>query len=194
MTCQKVLALPTIALSLALSTSCSAKPSQNTQASVQSSLKTKPQQAQLSKTSYRPQYLKPGASISYSHKLPADIKPGESFIFQLTLNEGYETGNMVVDIRPEGDVQIFPSSSRASFDMTTGSSHVMDISVTVGSLGQHYLNVQAMAYPRQGQPMPRIFSIPVLSGPTKARQPHSKMTRTPNGENIIIMEAVEVIR
>ena len=194
MTCQKVLALPIIALSLALSTGCSAKPSQNTQSSVQSSMKTKPQQANFSKTSYRPQYLKPGASISYSHELPADIKPGESFIFQLTLNEGYETGNMVVDIRPEGDVQIFPSSSRASFDMTTGSSHVMDISVTVGSLGQHYLNVQAMAYPGQGQPMPRIFSIPVLSGPTKARQPHSKMTRTPNGENIIIMEAVEVIR
>ena len=187
----KILALPIVTASLALSTACLAKPSHNNQASVKSSAVV---QHNHTKTSVPQRYLKPGASISYEHNLPTDIDPGQSVVFQLTLNESYNSGTMTVDIRSQGDVQIFPSSAYSQFDMSTGREHVMDVSVTVGSSGRHYIHVQAMADNGHGQPMPRIFSIPVQSGSATALKPHSKMITTANGDNIIVMEAQEVIK
>ena len=193
MNIQKLIALNIIAGSLMVSASCSAKPSQSSHATVKSSVAHHHSTNNV-KSSKPHNYLKPGAGISYAHNLPKDLAPGETAVFQLTLDESYEAGTMSVDIRGEGDVQVFPSSSQASFDMSSASTHVMDVSVTVGSLGRHYLNVQALAYTANGQPMPRIFSIPVQSGPVQAMKPHKNMQKTATGENIIVMEAQEVIQ
>ena len=193
MNIQKLISLNIIAGSLLVSASCSAKPSQSSQINVKT---TAPHHhsANNVKSSKPHNYLKPGAGISYTHNLPKDLAPGETAVFQLTLDESYETGIMSVDIRGEGDVQVFPSSSRASFDMSAANTHVMDVSVTVGSSGRHYLNVRALANTANGQSMPRIFSIPVQSGPVKAMKMHDNMQKTATGENIIVMEAQEVIR
>ena len=193
MNIQKLISLNIIAGSLLVSASCSAKPSQSSQINVKT---TAPHHhsANNVKSSKPHNYLKPGAGISYTHNLPKDLAPGETAVFQLTLDESYEAGIMSVDIRGEGDVQVFPSSSRASFDMSAASSHVMDVSVTVGSSGRHYLNVRALANTANGQSMPRIFSIPVQSGPVKAMKMHDNMQKTATGENIIVMEAQEVIQ
>ena len=193
MTFKKAIALPLIAVSLTISAGCLAKPSPQGYLKTQAAAQTDHTHAKSSKTTSQ-RYLKPGAAIRYEHNLPADIKPGETVVFQLVLNESYDSGNMSVDIQSEGDVQVFPSSRYANFDMSTGREHVMDVSVTVGSHGRHYLNVFAQATDGSGQSMPRIFSIPVQCGPKKALQPHSKLTATPSGENIIVMDAEEVIR
>lgn len=190
---QKAIALPLIAASLALSTGCSAKPSSDGHVKTQASAKTNHAHMKTSKTSAPQHYMKPGAAIRYEHNLPSDIAPGQTAVFQLTLSESYDSGTMSVNVSGGGDIQIFPSSNRASFDMSEGRQHVMDVSVTVGSLGRHYINVRAEAE-SGGQIMPRIFSIPVQSGPVKAMKPNSKMTKTSSGENIIIMEAVETIK
>ena len=193
MNIQKLISLNIIAGSLLVSASCSAKPSQSSQVTVKTSA---PHHHSVNnvKSSKPHNYLKPGAGISYTHNLPKDLAPGETAVFQLTLDESYEAGIMSVDIRGEGDVQVFPSSSRASFDMSAANTHVMDVSVTVGSSGRHYLNVRALANTANGQSMPRIFSIPVQSGPVKAMKMHDNMQKTATGENIIVMEAQEVIQ
>ena len=191
MTFQKAIALPLIAVSLAFSTGCSAKPSPEGHIKAKAAEQINHLHA---KTSKPQRYMKPGAAISYEHNLPADIEPGQTVVFQLILNESYDSGNMSVNIASSGDAQVFPTSSYANFDMSTGRQHVMDVSVTVNANGRHYLNVRAEANDGSGQSMPRIFSIPVQSGPVKKMAPHSKMTKTSNGENIIVMEADEVIR
>jgi len=193
MTFQKIIALPVIALSVGISTGCSAKSNQKTYTTVKSSGTVEHQHGQPTKTSPSSRYLKPGASINYSYNLPTDMTPGQSVTFQLTLDEAYNTGIMTVDIRSNGDIQVFPTSTRGIFDMSSGNTHTMDVSITVGSLGLHYLNIQAIADNGQGQAMPRIFSIPVQSGSSKTIKPHSKMMKTPGGENIIMMEAEEEI-
>lgn len=190
---QKVVALPLIAVSLALSTGCSAKPGSDGKAQAKASVKTNHAHVKTSKTSAPNHYMKPGAAISYEHNLPADIAPGQTVVFQLTLSESYDAGNMSINIDGDGDIQIFPTSSRASFDMSTGREHVMDVSVTVGSLGRHYINVRAEAE-SGNQIMPRIFSIPVQSGPVKTMKPNNKMMKTSSGENIIMMDAEETIK
>ena len=187
MNIQKLISLNIIAGALLVSASCSAKPSQSSQVTVKTSAPHH-HRANNVKSSKPHNYLKPGAGISYTHNLPKDLAPGETAVFQLTLDESYETGIMSVDIRGEGDVQVFPSSSRASFDMSAANTHVMDVSVTVGSSGRHYLNVRALANTANGQSMPRIFSIPVQSGPVKAMKMHDNMQKTATGENIIVME------
>lgn len=194
MTLQKVIALPLIAASLTFSANCAAKPSPKGHVTVKAAPQTGHTHVQSSKSQASQRYFKPGAAISYEHNLPAEIKPGETVVFQLVLNEAYESGNMSVDIQSEGDVQVFPFSSYANFDMSTGGEHVMDVSVTVGSHGRHYLNVFAQATDGSGQSMPRIFSIPVQCGPKQALKPHSKLTTTSSGQNIIVMEADEVIK
>lgn len=200
MTFQKILSLPLIAVSLAVSTACAAKPSPNgylktqaIQATTQAKVQANHVHGELSKTSNPQQYFKPGAAISYEHNLPADIVAGQTVSFQLFLDESYDTGNMSVSLTSDGDLQVFPSSSYANFDMSAGRQHVMDVSITAGSNGRHYLNVQAEANDGRGQSMPRIFSIAVQVGPSVKMAPHSKMTKTSSGENIIMMEADEVI-
>ncbi len=193
MTFKKAIALPLIAVSLAFSTACTAKPSPEGYLKAKTQTKAQADHSHV-KTSNPQQYLKPGAAISYEHNLPADITAGQTVVFQLTLGESYDAGNMSINISSEGDVQIFPSSSYANFDMATGRQHVMDVSVTIGSNGRHYLNVQAEANDGLGLSMPRIFSIPVQVGPRVKVAPHSKMTKTSTGENIIMMEADEVIQ
>ena len=57
-----------------------------------------------------------------------------------------------------------------------------------------FARVHALANTANGQSMPRIFSIPVQSGPVQAMKPHKNMQKTATGENIIVMEAQEVIQ
>ena len=187
------LAISIITASLVFSTACLAKPSfkgHQAQTNVNSNAST---QHHHTKTSKPQRYLKPGAGISYEHNLPKNIDPGQTVVFQLTLDESYATGNMTVDIRGQGDIRVFPSSTYRQFDMSSGREHVMDVSVTVGSAGRHYLNITAMANQGYGQAIPRVFSIPVKSGTVPAMKPHNKMITTASGENIIVMQAEEVI-
>ena len=89
---------------------------------------------------------------------------------------------------------MFTSSTQASFDMTQGPNHEMDVSLTARSNGRHYINVVAQATNDRGQSSPRIFSIPVQVGPVIAQKPNENMITLDNGENIISMEAQEVIK
>ena len=139
-------------------------------------------------------YLKPGASVNYSHNLKSQLSVGESTIFKLTLKEYYGEGQLAVNLAAEGDISLFTSSTQASFDMTQGPNHEMDVSLTARSNGRHYINVVAQATNDRGQSSPRIFSIPVQVGPVIAQKPNENMITLDSGENIISMEAQEVIK
>jgi len=140
------------------------------------------------------QYLKPGAAVSYSYNLPKQIEPNEVVTFQLNLREAYQDGLLNVALKSEGNMQFVATSTAASFDMANAKTHVMDISFTAGGQGRHYINVHAMAEQSNGQARPRIFSIPVQVGDEVPMKPHENMEKTASGENIIAMEAEEVIR
>ena len=94
MNIQKLISLNIIAGSLLVSASCSAKPSQSSQVTVKTSA---PHHHSVNnvKSSKPHNYLKPGAGISYTHNLPKDLAPGETAVFQLTLDESYEAGIML---------------------------------------------------------------------------------------------------
>jgi len=142
------------------------------------------------KTSSHGQYSKPGAAIDYSYELPKNISAGQTITFQLKLDEAYSTGGLDVGLESEGDLQIFATNTQSRFDMRTDQSHVIDVSFTAPSNGRHYINVSAVT----SDGMPRIFSIPVQVGPEQAMKPHKNMITTSSGDNIIVMEAEEVIQ
>lgn len=146
------------------------------------------------KTAQANTYLKPGASVTYSHDLKSQLSVGESTSFNLTLGESYTEGDLKVTLTTEGDIGLFASSSQAEFDMSASTSHDMNVSFTANSNGRHYINVEAWAVSSSGQAQPRIFSIPVQVGPVEAPKPNDHMIKTENGENIIQMEATEVIK
>jgi len=147
----------------------------------------------LKSTSPSKGYVKPGAGIDYSHDLKAQYAAGETVTFRLGLGETYDEGVMRVGITSEG-IQLLAASGVSTFDMSTGSEHDMTISFNAGSNGRHYVNVQAVADIGDGNPMARVFSIPVQVGPPTAQKPHPAMETMPGGENIIVMDAEEEIK
>lgn len=139
-------------------------------------------------------YLKPGASVTYSHNLKSQLSAGEAAAFKLTLGESYSEGQLKVSLTTEGDIDLFASSTQARFDMAEDTNHVMNISLTANSNGRHYINVLAEATNAAGVTQPRIFSIPVQVGPVTAQKPNPDMKKMPGGENIIEMDAEEEIK
>lgn len=139
------------------------------------------------------EYQKPGASVDYSHNLKSQSSAGEVVTFTIQLNESYNQGQLNVRLGSEGGIALFPSSMQASFDMSNGSGHKMDVSFTANANGRHYINVQAQAIEASGQTKPRIFSIPVQVGPVTAQKPHDNMRTLDSGQNVIEMEAQEQI-
>jgi len=139
-------------------------------------------------------YLKPGASITYSHDLKSQISSGDTVTFKLGLNEPYNKGQLNVSLIADGDIALFASSTQASFNMADEGPHEMTVSLTANSNGRHYINVQALAVNPSGQSQPRIFSIPVQVGPVIAQKPNENMKIMSNGEAIIEMQADEVIK
>ncbi|MEP3889264.1 MAG: hypothetical protein ABJN69_02285 [Hellea sp.] len=139
-------------------------------------------------------YFKPGAAVSYSHNLKSQMAAGETATFKLTLDEPYKAGQLSVNLTPDGDLTLFPSSTQASFDMREDGPHEMTISFTANSNGRYYINVEALAVNSSGQSRPRIFSIPVQVGAAIAQKPNVDMKTMESGENIIEMEAEEEIK
>jgi len=190
--------LVAMALPLTLASACSAaqnsaKPTLQVTSPSSKTVKTA-KHIQRVKTSSHGQYSKPGAGIEYSYDMPKNITAGETVTFQLTLDETYNTGDLNVGLTSDGGLQMFATNTQSRFNMGGVTSHIIDVSFTAPSNGRHYINVQAMADSGNGQVMPRIFSIPVQVGPEQAMKPHQNMTKTSSGENIIVMEAQEVIQ
>ena len=173
----KVLLVSAVALSAAIISACSANSAETNSNILQSN-----------------NYLKPGAAITYSHNLKSELSAGTTSTFQLSLGESYPNGTLDVLLGTEGDISLFTTSTQASFDMSSDSSHEMDVSITANSNGRHYINVTALAVNPSGQSQPRIFSIPVQVGPKVAQKPNPDLKTLENGENIIEMTAEEVIK
>ena len=74
--------------------------------------------------------------------------------------------------------------------MSDGNSHTIDMTVSANANGRHYINVHAVT--DKGEP--RIFGIAVQVGAPIASKPNSNMTVMPNGENLILMDAQEVVK
>lgn len=146
------------------------------------------------KTAQASNYLKPGASVTYSHNLKSQLSAGETTTFNLSLGESYTGGDLKVSLTTVGDIGLISTSSQAEFDMAAATSHDMSVSLTANNNGRHYINVQALATDSRGNTQPRIFSIPVQVGPVIPQKPDDKMKTLEDGTNIIEMEAQEVIK
>lgn len=178
MTISKLICLGVLTLSVSLSAACAANSTEIVS----------------QKTTQSKGYLKPGASVTYSHNLKAQLSAGETATFNLSLNEPHKAGDLTVSLTADGDITLFPTSTQASFDMREDGPHEMNISFTANSNGRHYINVEALAINPSGQSRPRIFSIPVQVGPVTAQKPNADMKTIEDGENIIEMDAQEEIK
>ena len=168
-----------VLMTLMMTSACAAKPN-----TVQNAVKSK---------AVSQAYVKPGAGIGYTHDLKPEYNANETVTFQLNLGESYRAGIMRVNITSDG-VQLLSTGPSQDFDMGTNDEHQMSVSFNTGSNGRHYINVQALADTGDGNPMSRIFSIPVQVGPPTSQKPDVNMKTMEDGEAIVEMEAQEVIK
>ena len=137
-------------------------------------------------------YVKPGASVGYSHNLAKQVEAGDTVNFDLTLQEGHASGALNVDVSASG-LSLTGSSVSQSFDMAEGNDHIMTVSFTAPSNGRYYINVSARAETTADEPKFRVFSIPVQVGPEQKMKSNPNMQTMPSGESIIVMDAEEEI-
>lgn len=138
-------------------------------------------------------YIKPGAAIGYSYDLKSQYDVGETVNLRLKLGESYQRGLMRVNVNASG-LRALETASVAEFDMSASEGHEMTMSFKADKNGRHYINVQALADIGTGNPITRVFSIPVQVGPMTPLKPNPNMRTLPNGENIIEMTAEEDIK
>lgn len=137
-------------------------------------------------------YVKPGASVGYSHNLAKQVNAGDTVNFDLTLQESHTSGALQVDLSASG-VSLLASSTSQAFDMAAGNDHTMTVSFTAPSNGRHYINVSARAETGNDEAKFRVFSIPVQVGPEQKMKSNPHMQTMPTGESIIVMDAEEEI-
>ena len=176
----KLIITTCLMMALPVTSACAAKPS-----TLQSNLD---KSALISKA-----YVKPGAGIGYAHDLKSQYSAGETVTFQLNLGESYDAGMLRVTVNSE-TLNVSEARSSVDFDMRSNEDHAMTVSFNAGVNGRHYIDVQALADTGDGNPMSRVFSIPVQVGPPIAQKPNAAMKTTIDGDSIIEMEAQEEIK
>ena len=138
-------------------------------------------------------YQKPGADIKHIHNLKSQLSRGGMETFTLTLNEGYGEGALEISLGTNENLEIYSTSNQASFDMSKGKTHTMDISFRAKTDGRHFINVFARAVNPSGQFQTRVFSIPVQVGAKVPEKPHPGLKTLKDGTKVIEMKAAEEV-
>ena len=139
------------------------------------------------------EYQKPGAAVKYVHNLKSQMSRGGMETFTLTLDEGYGEGKLDISLGTNENLEIFSTSNQASFDMSKGRTHTMDISFRAKTDGRHFINVFARAVNPSGQFQTRVFSIPVQVGAKVPEKPHPGLKTLKDGTKVIEMKAAEEV-
>jgi len=125
--------------------------------------------------------------------LKSQLSRGGMETFTLTLNEGYGEGALEISLGTNENLEIFSTSVQASFDMSKGKTHTMDISFRAKTNGRHFINVFARAVNPSGQFQTRVFSIPVQVGAKVPEKPHPGLKTLQDGTKVIEMKATEEV-
>ena len=137
---------------------------------------------------------KPRAALALTHSLNGQVSPGGSGVLTVTIEDAYDSGNVVLTASSTQGLQLSANSSQATFAMGGNSNHVWDIFFDASAGGVHYIDIRAVV---NGAPGASTFSysapIKVGSGPSAAKPSNPNMVTTPDGKTIIMMDAEETI-
>jgi hypothetical protein len=141
--------------------------------------------------------IKPGASVSFSTDRADPIAVGENGSVTLTVNEGYPFGVLHLKASGNKGLNVFGAEKEAQKDMSSGASHQWRIDYSADADGVYYINILATATPEDGFSEMRAHSVRVQVGDWQSAQAKvdaaRKTTITPDGEQMVILEAEETI-
>ncbi len=139
-------------------------------------------------------YKKPGAAVQFKTDFDGKAEVGVTQRFQLSIEDGYDSGDMNVRlVVPEG-VSLF-STSETSFSMSEEGPHIIDVELQAFTEGRHYLNVLVTAHAEENQAIPASHTIGIYVGDaaqSKSYKDPQKQIPT-SSDGVIEMEAVETI-
>lgn len=144
-------------------------------------------------------YIKPGASVDFSHNYDGKTEPGEVETFQVFIKGGSLARNIDVKMAGTDGLKIYSDTAAQKLSVAeyapSGLDHRMNVSVGAQTPGRYYLNFTATS--GQGEEkMMRAYGIAIQVGDQPfVPEPGTGMTveDTPTGEKIITMEATETI-
>ena len=137
-------------------------------------------------------YKKPGAAVQFKTDYNGKTELGVVQRFQLSIKDGYDSGDMAVKlVAPEGVTLL--SASELSFSMLKDEPHILDVELQAFTEGRHYLNVLVTAQVAENQSIPASHTIGIFVGEAAQsktyKDPKKQVETTSDG--IIEMEAVE---
>ncbi len=140
--------------------------------------------------------IKPGAGVTFSHKLRAPVQAGESGVVDLTIEEAYATGILKLETSGTDGLNVFGSSVSARESMADRQTHSWSLNYQAEADGVYYLNVLATVESDNQPGSARAYAIRIEVGDISKAAPDDKVTpptQLPSGETAIIMEAEETI-
>lgn len=139
--------------------------------------------------------VKPGAPVSFSHRISQLANPGENGRIEFSVSESYPEGTLHVATNGSDGLNVFGSAVEQRFDMADGARHTWSVSYSADNDGVYYANV--MASTESGDAvMARAYSARVEIGDISRAEPAAKngvASVSTEGEAEIIMEAEETI-
>ena len=138
-------------------------------------------------------YVKPGASITFSHATEEETAVSETGHLIIDVSERYDAGTINITVTGSEGLDIFPTSASASFDAEGVTNHDMDVYFSANADGKYYVNLVAVA--PDGQVRTHAIGVIVGDASKALNKPSDIVIQTDSdGEAIIVMDADEDIQ
>lgn len=145
---------------------------------------------------YRPTslYSKPGAAVEVLHNFNGQIEAGEIKALTLKFNDGYDDGELLVDLSGSDGLNVIANSLTPKFRLEGDGANSYDVQVSAANDGQYYLNILATVS-QGGTPIARhttgiVFNVgdggrAIAAKPRKAPVPSNEVIEMPAQETIL---------
>jgi len=138
-------------------------------------------------------YVKPGASVGFSHDLKGTFQTGQVGQFELTAREQHLQGDMRLYVSASKGLRLLSSPESADISMTGDTPHKMNVQFETLTNGRQFIYVHALAN-IDGNVTHRAYTVPVQVGAVQAKpRPENLIVDSNSGRRIMVMPATETI-
>lgn len=142
------------------------------------------------------QTIKPGASVTMTHKFLGNAAAGENGAIDVKLFEGYPSGTLFLNATGSEGLNVFGAQAGSRFDMTGNTEHTVRLNYRAATDGVYYVNLMLTAEPSAGETELRAHSIRVEVGDWQsavAKQEKPNLKTNDDGQAMVIMDAEETV-
>ncbi len=140
--------------------------------------------------------VKPGAAIEIRGEADQKVAAGQNGQIKLKMIEGYDSGTVETVATASEGLEVFGAQVSTRFNASGAAAHEWAVSYQAETDGVYYVHIHAAATPESGPALSRVQSFRVEIGDGglgKSMKTNGDLSRSNDGEAVVVMEANETI-